>query len=158
SLRDNHIYAIEEDGNYNLWVGCVKGLSVYNPATSRFSVPTIVPWNNPTPVVFDGGVWVIRTSRRGNYLLAGSQDKGLLFFEGNTRVGMQIPLYDLKGKEGNYTVSSIEIDSVTQQAWVFVQQAGLYRFDLKSRRLIAVNSGVKYADGLKLHGSQSLWI
>ena len=49
SLQDNHIYTIEEDGNYNLWVGCVKGVSIYNLAYSRFSVPDFIPWNSSVP-------------------------------------------------------------------------------------------------------------
>ena len=158
SLRDNHIYSIEEDGHYNLWVGCVKGLSIFNPATSRFSTPYFVAWNGSGQQTVADGVTVIRSIGKGTYMLAGTQDKGLLFFEGNSQSGIQIPLYELKGKEGNYTVGSIEIDSAGQQAWIFVQQYGLCKFDFRTKKLVTVSNALKYCDALKLDGKGNLWM
>lgn len=158
SLRDNHIYSIEEDAHYNLWIGCVKGLSIFNPATSRFSTPDIITWNGSGRQLVTDGVTVVRSIAKGNYMLAGTQDRGLLFFEKNSQLGIQIPLYELKGKEGNYTVSSIEIDSVNQQAWIFVQQYGLCRFDFRTKKLTMANNAIKYCDALKLDGKGNLWL
>jgi signal transduction histidine kinase/ligand-binding sensor domain-containing protein/CheY-like chemotaxis protein/AraC-like DNA-binding protein len=158
SLRDNHIYAIEEDGHYNLWVGCAKGLSIFNPATSRFSDPQILLWNSHSTQTMNEGVTVIRSVDKGKYILAGTQERGLLFFENNSQTGIQIPLPELTGKETSYSVNSIEIDSAGAQAWVFVQQVGLYRFDFKTKKLQAVNTSLKYSDGLKLVSKDTLWL
>ena len=144
SLRDNHIYTIEEDGNHNLWVGCVKGISIFNLANSRFSIPRIIPWNSSGLQFISDGVTVIKSVDKGKYLLAGTQEKGLLFFEGNSQTGIQIPLYDLKGREASYGFTSIEIDSAGQQAWVFIQEVGLYRFNFRTKTLKAVNTSIRY--------------
>src|SRR6476659_5826237 len=36
SLGGNHISAIEGDAAHNLWIGCEKGLYIYNPLHSKF--------------------------------------------------------------------------------------------------------------------------
>src|SRR6476660_1790365 len=72
SLRDNHIYTMEEDGNHNLWVGCVKGISIFNPANSRFSIPRIIPWNSSGLQFISDGVTIIKSVDKGKYLLAGT--------------------------------------------------------------------------------------
>jgi ligand-binding sensor domain-containing protein len=158
SLRDNHIYAIEEDASYNLWVGGIKGISIYNPVTSRFSIPHIFSWNKKGLQVLTEGVGVIRSVNKGEYLLAGTQDRGLIVFDKNSTVGTQVPLYDRKGQEGNYGVAAIEIDPSGKYAWVFVHDAGLYRYDIKAKTLTAVSRVVPYSYCLEMNGKENIWV
>lgn len=41
SLGDNHVSAIESNANHNLWIGCEKGLYIYNPINSKFLRPVV---------------------------------------------------------------------------------------------------------------------
>jgi signal transduction histidine kinase/ligand-binding sensor domain-containing protein/DNA-binding response OmpR family regulator len=157
SLKDNHIYTIEGDGDHKLWIGGAKGISIYNPALSVFSYPRFWSWNMSSLKNINEGVGIIKSINRGEQMLAGTNN-GLLIFEKNSLSGMQIPLYSFKGQEGKYTVTAIEFDSLKQSAWVFVQQAGLCQFNLKTRTLTIVDHSIKEANCMKSDNWGNLWI
>jgi signal transduction histidine kinase/ligand-binding sensor domain-containing protein/DNA-binding response OmpR family regulator len=154
SLNDNHIFTIEGDFAHNVWIGSSKGVSIYNPIKANFSFPRYWEWNKKTLQSIQDGVPAIRPFNKNN-VLVGSQ-RGLLLFEQNSQTGIQIPLYILKGKEGGYGVSVIEIDSLRQQAWVFVNQVGLCLYTMKDKSLRLVSSQIKQAYCLKLNKAGDL--
>lgn len=157
ALNDNHIFTIEGDYAHNVWIGTAKGISIYNPIRADFSLPRFWEWNNKTSLQsIEGGVSAIRAFN-GNAILAGTQ-RGLLLFEKNSQSGIQIPLYALKGREGTYSVSAIEIDSLRQQAWIFVNQVGLCLYNIKNKSLQLVTAQIKQAYCLKLDKAGNLWM
>lgn len=147
SLRGNHIFTMAGDADHNIWTGGLKGISIYNPIRSEFSSPGYREWDKPALQDIQGAVFVIR-SFNGTSILAGST-KGLLVFENNSKTGIQIPLPALKKNEGNYSVTAIEIDPGKQAAWIFVNQVGLCRYNLKERNLEIIATSIKQAICLK---------
>ncbi|MEI9806875.1 MAG: two-component regulator propeller domain-containing protein [Bacteroidota bacterium] len=124
SLNDNHIYTIEADAGHRLWIGGAKGISIYNPARSDFSSPLYRAWNTHIVQPIKEGVGVVKSINQGSFILAGTQNIGLVVFEKNNAPGIQIPLYDFKGREVTYNVTAVQPDPSQKIAWVFVRQAG----------------------------------
>ena len=108
SLRDNHIYTMDGDASQNIWIGGLKGISIYNPVRSEFSAPKYREWDEPEVKEIHEVVFIIRSFK--TTILAGSS-KGLLVFENNIQTGIRIPLQALSENKTNYTVSAIDIDS-----------------------------------------------
>jgi signal transduction histidine kinase/ligand-binding sensor domain-containing protein/CheY-like chemotaxis protein/AraC-like DNA-binding protein len=158
SIGDNHIGRIEADVNHNLWIGCEKGVYVYNPANSKFSRLQFKPWNeNLLRPIYDNATRMC--SNFGESLvLVGVNNKGLLVFEKNSRTGIQIPLPGLKKDRGNYTITAIAFDSLRKLTWVFIQDFGLYQYIASTRKLIPVNHTIRTADCLKVDSEGNLWI
>jgi signal transduction histidine kinase/ligand-binding sensor domain-containing protein/CheY-like chemotaxis protein len=158
SLTDNHVSVIEGDASHKLWVGCEKGLSIYDPLNSRFSSPLFKWWNEAAAVPMQDGIRAIQKVTSGGSMLVGTQKTGLLMFEKGSQTGLQIPLTDWKGREGAYGVTAIAIDRSSQLAWIFIPQAGLCRFDIKRRTLRIINGAIKKGDCLKFDDSGNLWL
>ncbi|MBL7742335.1 MAG: response regulator [Chitinophagaceae bacterium] len=158
SLNDNHIYTIEGDADHNLWIGGAKGISIYNPSRSDFYSPRFRTWNTRVLQSVNEGVGMLRSFGQSGLVMAGTQSNGLLVFERSNQPGVQVPFFSFKGREGNYTVTSIEPDLSQQTAWVFVQQAGLCQFDIKTRTLRLVDNSIRQADCMKLDKKGNLWI
>jgi signal transduction histidine kinase/ligand-binding sensor domain-containing protein len=158
SLVDNHIYSLSGDRNQNLWIGAVKGLSVFNQSTSIFFTPRYQTWNNSGWKVMKDGVGIIKYATNANLVLAGTNAKGLLVFDGGNLSGKQIPLLSTNELPGGYTVNAIEIDNFNQKAWVLIARVGLCVYDFKTGKLTIVNSTHRYADCLKLGRNGSLWL
>jgi signal transduction histidine kinase/ligand-binding sensor domain-containing protein/DNA-binding response OmpR family regulator len=157
SLTDNHIYTIQGDADHNIWIGAEKGVSIYNPVRSNFSSPVFKAWNNNQLQYVHDAAPSIR-SLKGNLMLVGTQQKGLLLFENNKAIGIQIPFPGHKGPEANYGVPAIEVDPSLQSAWVFVQQAGLSLFTLKDKRLQLLTPAIKQANCLRMDRLGNLWL
>lgn len=158
SLVDNHIYTIEGDRYHNLWLGCEKGVSIYNPVSADFSQPTYTPWNGKTPLVVDAGSPVIKSLPATGEVLVGTSTSGLLVFENNSQKGIQVAYTASRGITGNYGVQAIEYDPFKKWVWVFVEQEGLCRYDPASRKLIFVNSSVKQANYLRIDSKGTIWL
>jgi signal transduction histidine kinase/ligand-binding sensor domain-containing protein/DNA-binding response OmpR family regulator len=158
SLSDNHVSSIDGDADHNLWIGCEKGISVYHPITSKFSSPKFRLWNNHTLQYFSGSVPVIRSINNGMSILVSTANSGLIVFEKGSQLGIQIPCYDIEGDKGDYTVTAIEFDATRQVAWLFIQNVGLYQYNIRTKRLIAVNSAVKAGDCLRIDSRGVLWL
>ncbi len=156
SLSDNHIYTINGDLYNNIWVGGAKGISIYNTAHSNFYSPRFTTAANQIKEL-TSEIHVIR-SAWNNMMFAGSQQDGLLLFENNSHTGTQIPLKELQAKATSYHVSAIESDSLNNAMWVFVQQLGLCRFDVKTKTLKLLNSTFKQGNCLQLDKSGRLWL
>src|SRR5689334_10536260 len=108
SLNDNHIYNIDGDADHNIWIGGVKGISIYHPARSDFSTPRFIAWRTGIRQKTKEGVSVIKSMSNGMFILAGTQDHGLLVFEKDQSSGIQVPFNSFKGHEASYNVSAIE--------------------------------------------------
>lgn len=158
SLSGNHVYTIDGDASHKLWVGCEKGLSVFDPVRSAFSYPSLRSWNGGSLQSLQGGIPTLKAINNGETMLVGTDAKGLVVFEKEEAVGRQIPLASPVGLTGNYTVNSMEFDQFRHLVWVFVSQVGLCQYDITSRRLKVVNPSVKQANCLKVDHLGRLWI
>lgn len=158
SLRDNHIYAIQEDADNRIWIGGIKGISVYDPRYARFGDVLYIPVNSRNASVLNAGVNVIRSETNTGILLAGTQDNGLILFNKGSNTGKQIPLKEWKGKEGTYSVTSIEIDPSGTLAWIFINKVGLFQFDFKTQTLNPINRSQIFADCIKYDRRNQLWL
>ncbi|MBL7737934.1 MAG: response regulator [Chitinophagaceae bacterium] len=158
SLSDNHIYSIDGDVHRNIWIGTSRGISIYSPSGTIFSGLRFKDQGTGMLQPIKEGVGMVRSLEKNRLVLAGTQSNGLIVFENNSIVGTQIPFYFFKGHEGNYTVTAIEADPSEPIAWVFVQQAGLCRLDLRTNKLELVNNSVKQADCMKPDKKGDLWI
>jgi signal transduction histidine kinase/ligand-binding sensor domain-containing protein/CheY-like chemotaxis protein/AraC-like DNA-binding protein len=158
SLLDNHIYTMDGDANHNLWIGCSKGISIYDPLTHNFS--SVRFRNRQTSAIQEltAGTGIIRVVNNGTLVLAGTQSKGLIVFDGREKPGEQIPLPGPGERKNDYTVSAIEYDPLRQIIWIFIQQKGLYRFNIRTRQLEAVNSALRDGDCLKADHDGNLWL
>lgn len=158
SLNGNGIAAIAEDADRQLWIGTGKGLSLYNPIKGNFYTTSFKSWNNNLVVPLRSNISTIQKNNKDGSLLVGTQQKGLLLFRRNSRTGVQIPFLQQKGHEGDYFVRAIAFDSSQQLAWVFIQQAGLCVYSVKSKSLQLINGTIKKADCLKLDSKGNLWL
>jgi signal transduction histidine kinase/ligand-binding sensor domain-containing protein/DNA-binding response OmpR family regulator len=158
SLNDNHIYNIDGDADHNIWIGGAKGISIYHPARSDFSVPRFIAWRTGIRQKMQEGVGVIKSMSNGMFILAGTQDHGLLVFEKDQSSGIQVPFNSFKGHEASYNVSAIETDDAKKIAWVFVRQIGLCQYDIKNKTLKLVDASIKEAGCLKLDSKGQLWL
>lgn len=157
SLPDNHLYSISGDQNHRLWIGASKGLSVYDPFTARFLIPRFLKWDGSKKIQLSEGVTIVRSVDNQRIILAGTPNNGLLVFENGTE-GIQVPLRDLPGNQGNYSVSSIEYDSGRKLAWIAVPGMGIYQYNIATRALKLFDANFRFGGNLKLSKSGVLWI
>jgi signal transduction histidine kinase/ligand-binding sensor domain-containing protein/CheY-like chemotaxis protein/AraC-like DNA-binding protein len=158
SLNANHIRAIAEDANHHLWVGTGKGLNIYNPVKANFYATKFKSWNRTSLNPLETVIRSIQKNDKDGCMLIGTQYKGLLVFDKNSRTGVQIPFLPGKGHEGEYAVTAIAVDSNRQAAWVFVQLVGLCLYNTKKQDLQVINGAIKKADFLKFDSKGNLWL
>jgi signal transduction histidine kinase/ligand-binding sensor domain-containing protein/DNA-binding response OmpR family regulator len=158
SLNGNGIRAIAEDADHQLWIGTGKGLNIYNPYKGNFYATRFKAWNNNSVVPLESGIRTIQKNNKNGCMLVGTQLKGLLLFQKNSRTGVQIPFLTRKGYEGNYSVKAIAFDSSRQRAWVFIQQVGLCMYTIKNKDIRLINGTIKKADCIKLDSKGNLWL
>lgn len=146
SLIDNHIYNIDGDANHNIWIGGLKGVSVYNPAKSIFYSPDYKPVHSSSYLNLKGETHVIR--RVGNMMFIGTQTNGLIVYTKDNRIGKQISISSLANQGGNYNVTAIGYDSFHHQVWVFANNIGLCKYDFNKEQLVIVGSVLLQANCL----------
>ncbi|TDW95820.1 two-component regulator propeller domain-containing protein [Dinghuibacter silviterrae] len=157
SLAFDNIASVKADPHNNIWVSGQKGVSILDPVTGRFSVPSYISWDGGAPQKVRESVHCIQTIG-DRFVLAGAHRNGVLLFEGRSRVGRQIPLGELAGDKGAYDVYAIEYDQRSKTVWVFIQNRGLYVLDVDHQRLSLVNGAVKNAFCLKLDNEGTPWV
>jgi ligand-binding sensor domain-containing protein len=138
SLSDNHVYCINSDRENRIWIGGVKGASVYDPCRSSFFTPRFRKLNTTENVPLSDAVLAVKNV--GNMMLLGTSHCGLIAFTDSKEPGRQIVLPGQS--DANYNVPAIEYDSVRNVAWMFVTDLGLYKYDIKSGELSRVAAGV----------------
>ena len=158
SLRDNHVSVIRGDANHHIWVGCEKGLSVFNPAKASFYTPGFKPWNAGKVTVLDDGVRSIQIFKSDGTMLVGTQREGLVVFAKNDPVGFQIPFVIAAKQETTYGITAIAVNEKSQTAWIFIPEAGLCEYNLSTKKLSLRSTAIKIADCLLLDSQGNLWL
>jgi len=153
SIPFNNIASIAGDGRGNLWVAGQKGLGILDAVSARFSVPMYLPYGSRELIAMRTSVHNLR-SIGDDYVLAGTHADGLIVFERGSRVGMQIPLE----RTADYDVPCISYDSARQSVFLFIQKKGVYRYDLRTRRLAVVSDAIQNALSLQVDGRGRVWV
>ena len=147
SLIDNGIYTIDGDARHQLWVGGRKGMSIFNPANEHFSRARY------GGKILNDNIHIIKAGKN-NIILVGSENNGLLLFDGNPNTGRQIPI----GKNTRYEVTAIDFDAAGTSAYIFVQDLGLYKYDVARQTISIVSEEIKRGNCLKFDKSGHLWL
>lgn len=158
SISINNIYTIAEDADYRLWVGGQKGLSVYSPVNASFSTVKYRPMNGPLTLLQDN-VHLVKVIQKG-CILVGTQHNGLICFEGNDRIGVQVMPEENEAAIGgarSCNVTAIE-RTPDNKVWVFIDHKGLYRYDPSRKQLHLVNPRFTQANCLKTDYKGRLWM
>ena len=138
SLLDNHVFCISSDNDNKIWVGEGKGVSVYDPNRSVFFTPRFRRVNSSQTVPLYDAILSIKNV--ANTMLVGTAHWGLIVFTGTKEPGKQIVLPGETGAA--YNVQAIEYDSIQHVVWFFVNDRGLYKYEIASGRVAAVASGL----------------
>ncbi|AEV98708.1 hypothetical protein A4D02_09185 [Niastella koreensis] len=138
SLLDNHVFCINSDNENKVWVGSGKGVSIYDPNRSAFFTPRFSKVGSSENVPLYDAVLSIKNA--GNTMLVGTVHNGLIVFTGSGETGKQLVLPGQTGAA--YNIQAIEYDSIRNAVWFFVNDRGLYKYDIASKRIVAVASGV----------------
>jgi len=144
SLIDNGIYTIEGDASHQLWVGGRKGLCILS--NEHFYKARYAAGGK----IVEGNIHIIKAGKNG-IMLVGSENNGLIVFDGNYMNGRRIPL----GKDTNYEVTAIDYDPAGN-AWIFVQGIGLCRYD--HNKITVINQQIRMANYLTFDKSGVLWL
>jgi signal transduction histidine kinase/ligand-binding sensor domain-containing protein/DNA-binding response OmpR family regulator len=158
SLKSNYIRVIAEDPNRHLWIGTAKGVNIYNPVKANFYSAKFRTGNNTSLKPLENSISAIQKNDKDGCMLIGAHNSGLLIFEKNSATGMQIPFLSWKGHEHDYDVTAITLDANRQLAWVFIQEAGLCLYNIKTKELKLINGTIKKAGCLKSDSKGNLWL
>ncbi|WP_245898634.1 hybrid sensor histidine kinase/response regulator [Chitinophaga niastensis] len=157
SLIDNGIYTIAGDAHHQLWIGGRKGVSIFNPANEKFTVPVYLPANGGAAKKTSENIHIIKTNEAG-VILIGTEKNGLLVYEGNTLTGRQVPLNNARSGVAGYEVTAVEFDRKGQYAWVFVQNMGLCKYDVKNKTLSIICRDIDRGNCLTVDNSGNIWL
>lgn len=147
SLIDNAIYTMDGDARHQLWVGGRKGLSVFNPVNEQFYRAR---YSGKT---LDDNIHIIKAGKN-NIVLVGSENNGLLLFDGNPNTGRQIPI----GNNTSYEVTAIDFDATGTTAYIFVQDLGLCKYDVARQNISIISREMTRGNCLKFDKTGRLWL
>jgi signal transduction histidine kinase/ligand-binding sensor domain-containing protein/DNA-binding response OmpR family regulator len=147
SVISNNINCMEGDRFHNLWIGSQKGLVVYDQRKTTFTPMTYVPYGQLSPQNLTNDVLKIKAAGE-NYMMVGTQNTGLIVFEGSLQRGVQVP-YPGAESPTEYEVTAIEYNGKGDVAWIFIQGKGLHTYNLKNRSIQLVNADIKDGRCLK---------
>ncbi|HEY9262531.1 ligand-binding sensor domain-containing protein, partial [Chitinophaga sp.] len=152
SLANNRIACITEDHNNRLWIGTRRGVSIYNNRSGRFSGLTYLPYKATIEKKIQVTVNVIKAGDRERMFI-GTDREGLLVYSGKGPA-LQAPLAN-----GNthYEVMSVALTE-SQQAWLFVRNVGLCRYDNKSGMVNVINDSIRNGTALLADHNGHLWL
>ena len=156
SISSNIINVLEEDVNHQLWIGGRKEVNIYHTVTGKFSIPTYHFNNGITKNALNDNVISIKVIS-GMKVLVGTQHNGLFIFN-DARKGTQIALPVNGKKIINYYVSAIDFDKRKNVAYVFVQNYGLFSYNLINHSFLLLSDELKNANCLKLTANGKLWL
>lgn len=145
------IYALGEDRAGNIWVGTRQGLGVYNVATDRFNPLRV----KGSPAILTDVVRAIAADHQNN-VFVGTENTGLLLCAGAGLTASRVKLIAGQDSITSYSVQSLEV-SAEGKVWAFVQNRGLFVFDIPSGSLLYVDGTVKTAPALESSGN-IIWI
>ncbi len=155
SLRHNYIYTLHEDRFNNLWVGTGQGISIYNNNTAKFTPAWFYPYGSAQAQRASFNANVFASDDAGNIFI-GSNGFGLLVKRANEKIARQIPLLENNEENTGYNLRCVTM--MAKAVWLFIQERGLYKYDMAAEKIILVNSGVKTATCILPDGEDNCWI
>lgn len=153
SLSDNHVFCINADKNKNIWVGSLKGISIFNPVQSSFRQAYFTPLAATKVIPLKASINAIKNIQ--DYMFAATNQYGLVIFKKGSITGQQLKV---KGLGNQYTVTSVEYDPASQSVWFFVNEAGLYYYNLNNGEVKAATNILKQATCIRLKDKDNVWI
>jgi ligand-binding sensor domain-containing protein/signal transduction histidine kinase/DNA-binding response OmpR family regulator len=156
SLIHNRIVCITEDAAHHLWVGTKMGLSIFDPATAKFSRLQYQVRGSSQGVNIDFTINHLEADRKGNMFIA-TAGKGLLYYELGAKNAQQVNVHAQLTEKGNTHIQSVQVD-LQQRVWVFIQGYGLYQLNKKTKQLHLVNNQVNLANAMETDSKGHLWV
>ncbi len=156
SINSNAVNTIAEDANSRLWVGGQKEVSVYNPVTQSFSTPRYLMHDGTLKQNIKDNVVAIKIMN-GTSVLIGTQHNGLFYFKDDL-VANQVPLMIDGKKITDYYATAIEYDELKKKAYVFIENRGLFIYDVQKHIFLLKNSTIKSASCLMTDKHSGLWV
>jgi ligand-binding sensor domain-containing protein len=155
SLLGNAVYTIAGDSRDNLWVGGQKGACVLDSLRKNFTSLKFISADTKREEWLRDDIHNIMITRN-DMVLIGTNHRGLIVFDKNTYSGRQIAIPAEPG--ANYDATAIEMDPSGNIIWVFVQQQGLFVFNLSTKKLSLLNSDIKEGNCLRRASEGNLWL
>lgn len=155
SLPHNYIYTLHEDRFDNLWVGTGQGVVRFDPVRAAFEPLLIQPNYATSPGRVPVSANVIQSDEQGNVFVA-TIGWGFIWKQPSASFARQVPLILETGKLYAYLVKSFCLEG--NQVWVFVQDVGLCRFDIRSGQLIPVDRKIRSANVILPDGLGRIWV
>ncbi len=155
SLSNNTVFAIEGDHHHRLWIGGQKGVSILNVASATFKPVYYKPVARDIILPVTTNIHRIRLISNGQILI-GSQDAGLIAFDGESNTGKQVVLEE--GAVQRYDVTDIEQGADSSFVWIFIQNKGLFRFETATQQLVPVNNAIRQSASLHYMEGKGLWL
>lgn len=155
SLLHNYIYTIHEDKSGKLWVGTGQGMSVYNNNTGRFASPYFLRYGSARPEKINFNVNTVNSDEAGNVFI-GANGWGFIVKNAGESVARQVPLQVKNEAFTGISVRCIVIAGKT--IWLFIQDRGLYQYDMATSKITAVNTEVTEANCMVSDGDGNLWV
>jgi ligand-binding sensor domain-containing protein/signal transduction histidine kinase/DNA-binding response OmpR family regulator len=156
SLIHNRIVCITEDAAHHLWIGTKMGLSIFDPATAKFSKLKYKVKNIRQGLNVDFTINHLEADDKGNMFIA-TAGKGLLYYEQGAKSARQLEVHAQPTEKGNTHIQSIQVD-LQQRVWVFIQGYGLYRLNPKTKQLHLINNQVSLANAMETDSKGHLWM
>ncbi len=155
SLIGNAVYTIAGDSRDNLWIGGQKGACVLDSLRKNFTSLRFISADANKEEWLRDDIHSIVVNRN-DVVLIGTNHRGLIVFDRNTRTGKQIVLP--AGMGAAYDATAIETDPSGTLIWIFVQQRGLFLFNLSTQKLSLLNSDIKEGNCLRRASDGNLWL
>ncbi|MFC1225085.1 two-component regulator propeller domain-containing protein [Pedobacter sp. BG31] len=156
SLPHNFIYALEEDGKHNIWVGTGQGIGVFNTLSSKFLPVYLFNAKTKKKQKIKAQITVIRKVGNGDILI-GTNSFGLMVKGANENFARQINLYYKNKKVSNFTVTAIK-NLNNSQVLLFVEPIGLCLYDVKTRKFEMLNSQLDNAYCMETDKVNNVWL
>lgn len=148
SLPHNYIYCVTEDKRQQLWVGTGQGVGIYDRNFGTFHRLRFHPhWNVGDTQVLQADAKTIAVDAANN-VYVGTNGWGLFVKPKDDDVADWISILNEQNQESYYYhVSVLHVDA-NHHIWVFINEKGLFRYDVASKKLQLINSDVKIAQSL----------
>jgi signal transduction histidine kinase/ligand-binding sensor domain-containing protein/DNA-binding response OmpR family regulator len=155
SLVNNRIVKMTEDGDKNMWIGTHKGISVFNPATAKFSPVSFFSEKNKTTESIKATIRDIKTMSNRSVFIA-TQDQGLMVCQPHG-IATQIPCFIQSKQSFTYQVRAMTVDA-RQVLWLFIDDLGLCVYNEKEKKITLVNNTVKRSNCLETDNQGNIWL
>lgn len=123
SLINNHVVALKRYDSTLIWVGTLKGVSLFDYSSLSFRNVYYMALQNKHPEVVRSRVREIEVDKGGNTYIA-TEDDGLLYLQKGAAVFKQVAFEN----EGSYNVAAI-CGFTNGNLLLYIKNKGLYTFD-----------------------------